>query len=133
MFLRLRECSTMIGDSEISSSRWATGLHWTESSCCWSPFLSIVCDSALVICCCCCCTLRHGLRTTLWHFLCTSSLHWMHLNPCRPNPHIRSWQNAQNARYESYRTDLIAIFLRFIHWKQLGYPICNIQNKKDAR
>ena len=100
--LRLRECSSIIADSEISSSRWATGLHWTESSCCWSPFLSIVCDSVLgICCCCCCCTLKHGLRTTLWHFLCTRSLHWMHLNPCRPSPQIRSWQNAQNARYGS--------------------------------
>jgi len=41
---------------------------------------------------------QDNLRS-LWHFLCTSSLQLIHLNPCRPRPQIRSEQYAQNAFY----------------------------------
>lgn len=41
-----------------------------------------------------------GTFCSLWHFLWTSNLHWVHLNPCRPSPQIRSLQNSQKARYD---------------------------------
>lgn len=115
VILRSRGCSSMIGDSVISSSRWVAVTHGNESSC-WSPFLSIVCESAL--CNCCCCWLRHGFLTTLWHFLCTSNLHWMHLNPCRPRPQIRSWQKAQKALCEAIVGG--RYHLLFIRWRAGG-------------
>ena len=39
----------------------------------------------------------HPTLMSLWHFLWTSSLHCVHLNPWRPSPQIRSWQYAQKA------------------------------------
>lgn len=45
------------------------------------------------------CSLLQGFWTSLWHFLCIRSLHWIHLNPCLPNPQMRSLQKAQNARW----------------------------------
>ena len=38
-----------------------------------------------------------GFLTNLWQRLWTSSLHWMHLNPWRPRPQIRSAHSAQKA------------------------------------
>ena len=39
----------------------------------------------------------HPTLMSLWHFLWTSNLHCVHLNPWRPSPQIRSWQYAQKA------------------------------------
>lgn len=39
--------------------------------------------------------LPHSIVTSLWHFLCTSSLQLMHLYPWRPRPQMRSEQMAQ--------------------------------------
>ena len=52
-----------------------------EIKCTWDGLLSAATCSVLQI-----------ILINLWHFLCISSLHWMHLNPWRPKPQIRSWQ-----------------------------------------
>lgn len=43
------------------------------------------------------CSVLHDILISLWHFLWINSLHCIHLNPCRPSPHMRSWQYAHEA------------------------------------
>ena len=55
---------------------------WADSSCCSNSRTFFA---------------SHPTLISLWHFLWTSNLHCVHLNPWRPSPQIRSWQYAQKA------------------------------------